>query len=1493
MKINSIFIFILSFLILPDFLKSESDDIEMTKKNIPMCLKALELNTFSSLKEHSSNLKSFNRPEIQTEKKIRSNPDNHLTNKNNYRSISLIKQNSLNNILEPQNLTINVNLEDNNKTIIIGNELKDKETGKETLPTISFITDYNDTDSNIFDILDIEEKSLFEIQFKENEESYTDKAQCRLWKPKNENIRMFCRAKFLYGKYTFDEVSFYYKDYNIIIKTEDLFNIKYEPEPINFLYYDKQLINLSEENENYILKFKYDLYIKGGLYIKNENNYILLNDDCQIKEKEKELICNIQRSFIEQNLIRKGNFKLWTFTNYYLGNIMLDSVLEIIIDYDDITQKEDIDITINNPEVNITKAGEIIAFEINTSPNTIIITTDKFNIKFTDINNNENKEYSCYLKKSYNKDSLSLLCLITEEGSFLLSQQELTLNNIHYKYNLHIHKEENSIIFNVTGKGSQIYLTYSNTFNLTLEDSISLKYLMDDPILEENIAISQNNKATENEIIKCNNYNKVKMCNIPISFFEGKENGSFYTYHLLNAEKKDFSPFYESTPFNLILPPNNLIILRIKSEDNSPNIYIGNKGIITFKTNYNDTIKNIITESNITFNSSIIDLEDNIYEVNCTLWKPGNENIRIFCRLNEDLHKEDQRIILKEANFYYKDYNIIVLPETYATVYQRNYSLPFLYSEKQNIELNNGEESYELKFKILSYNNETIYLSSYIILEDCKIVNEELICTILKEKLESNLRSLGLYHLYYLIDGYEYTSFISVLGINIKLPEPIQKEDIYINITKLLTNTNKYTGKITYETNNSLIPEIETNVFSLDFLNKVSLSKEAFTCFFKKNQNDNLLLLCYVNGGNNYQLSKIETEIFLKNIHYKYNFIIETCENNETVNVFDNNLAIHYTYPNDMDFVLNKYFNVIYFVNDKSYIKGLRLNPDLDYFNCTSTYWGIISCKISSDYFNNKLTDYYYTYVQDGNNNWQIIYDANPIYVKLPEKEIILNIKTEYNKKEIKIGINGTFDLVTNYDDIQRNIFNSSDIEELTDFVLNLKDKSGNKDYTISCRLWKPFSEKIRILCKLNEILPSSLEVTLTDIQFDYKTYKILVKSEGSYFLKQINETIPFLYSEPKEINIKEEENSYQLDFDYDKYGEQFLYYNKKNNIDLKQQLNDNRPLYLYKNEMKAIKLKNCGNKDNKLQCNINKGDILEILSFSGENYNLAIKLNSEGLYIFNSVLDIKFNYNITKKEINIKIEKLLTAIVAKNEFIAYETNIENLPSLITDYFIINSEQNQKFNCIFKKSNNQNKVLLLCDANLTGEYSLGKINSYSYDNISIYYKFNIENSENNDKFVISSEGTKISNIYPLELNFIKKDSYNIIYESEFPERLKGIKLNNDSAHELNCESKIWYLECLVDKTHFTMNGNYYTYHINHLGSKTISYEAPLIKVIVEEKNDDDKNLGLIIGLSVAAGVIVIGIIVFIVLHYLRKKNKSNIDVDKKADLLPISSETKE
>ena len=40
-------------------------------------------------------------------------------------------------------------------------------------------------------------------------------------------------------------------------------------------------------------------------------------------------------------------------------------------------------------------------------------------------------------------------------------------------------------------------------------------------------------------------------------------------------------------------------------------------------------------------------------------------------------------------------------------------------------------------------------------------------------------------------------------------------------------------------------------------------------------------------------------------------------------------------------------------------------------------------------------------------------------------------------------------------------------------------------------------------------------------------------------------------------------------------------------------------------------------------------------------------------------------------------------------------------------------------------------------------------------------------------------------------------------------------------------------------THFTKSGYYYTYHSNHLGLKTVAYEAPAIKVILNESKSSN------------------------------------------------------
>ena len=109
----------------------------------------------------------------------------------------------------------------------------------------------------------------------------------------------------------------------------------------------------------------------------------------------------------------------------------------------------------------------------------------------------------------------------------------------------------------------------------------------------------------------------------------------------------------------------------------------------------------------------------------------------------------------------------------------------------------------------------------------------------------------------------------------------------------------------------------------------------------------------------------------------------------------------------------------------------------------------------------------------------------------------------------------------------------------------------------------------------------------------------------------------------------------------------------------------------------------------------------------------------------------------------------------------------------------------------------------------------------------------------------------------------------------------------------------------VNKTHFSSSGYYYTYHTNHQGLKTISYEIPKIKVTLEEKNtsppeekkdDSYVSYGLIIGLSIVFGMLIIIGIIFLIMHHRNKKKSKDIDFDIKENIelqTPLASKMKE
>ena len=72
--------------------------------------------------------------------------------------------------------------------------------------------------------------------------------------------------------------------------------------------------------------------------------------------------------------------------------------------------------------------------------------------------------------------------------------------------------------------------------------------------------------------------------------------------------------------------------------------------------------------------------------------------------------------------------------------------------------------------------------------------------------------------------------------------------------------------------------------------------------------------------------------------------------------------------------------------------------------------------------------------------------------------------------------------------------------------------------------------------------------------------------------------------------------------------------------------------------------------------------------------------------------------------------------------------------------------------------------MLLCNAVNAGKNSLGTITQMEISKINIFYKFTISQSQNTEEFEVSNaEGTKITSLTPLLLNFTARDNYTLKY----------------------------------------------------------------------------------------------------------------------------------
>ena len=142
---------------------------------------------------------------------------------------------------------------------------------------------------------------------------------------------------------------------------------------------------------------------------------------------------------------------------------------------------------------------------------------------------------------------------------------------------------------------------------------------------------------------------------------------------------------------------------------------VGKKGtLIALFTQYDKMIF-ANSQKEECFDSIITDGSNN-YNVRCGLWnsKKTSEEIYIFCNIEEKIPVGIYEILFETKPFTYREYNVTlnVNKEEISPKFEKvDKNIVDLYSDTQTIIIENSVDSYELKFNIVSYNQEKLFFN--------------------------------------------------------------------------------------------------------------------------------------------------------------------------------------------------------------------------------------------------------------------------------------------------------------------------------------------------------------------------------------------------------------------------------------------------------------------------------------------------------------------------------------------------------------------------------------------------------------------------------------------------------------------------------------------------------------------------------------------------------------------------------------------------------------
>ena len=423
-----------------------------------------------------------------------------------------------------------------------------------------------------------------------------------------------------------------------------------------------------------------------------------------------------------------------------------------------------------------------------------------------------------------------------------------------------------------------------------------------------------------------------------------------FLFALFNC-KKDLSDDYTSINIDVYSNRNQYLIgkkdgiLAMESNNNISGIFVPSD--IENKTHF---------EINITSSGE----NNNTYNLDCRLWIKGEAKIVVFCNFKESLKKQEYiEKSLIEGKAKYNEYNLTIkLSLTGVFLTNLNYDIPFLYYNSILIRIYEKMQIIYLEFNIDSYHDEPLFIRDkkhkLLSLDKCFTGSNKLNCIISKENLDIIANTENNFELLFLNEHMSFHAFEYVSPIIIKYEDAI-KEDIYFALDKLQENIVDVHSFLTFSTNITNLPKIETDKFNINFDNY------STNCYFiKHNESEPLYLTCHASEEiSDFIIGEIDG--FNKsNIHYKYNFILVPGRNDDKISItYPEGSHIFHVYPENLDFSNTDILYIYFSVEHEAFLKHLRLNEEKEDLYCYDKVYQLIKCQVPLNHFKGKQNGYF------------------------------------------------------------------------------------------------------------------------------------------------------------------------------------------------------------------------------------------------------------------------------------------------------------------------------------------------------------------------------------------------------------------------------------------------------------------------------------------------------------------------------------------------------